>query len=608
MKLFSYLVFIFSSLISGAQAEDAKFKSFEWGADQAAPASAKKGGVKAKKSKAEPSEGAANSAPTETKAKSESKSERMSFFASNEAGCYEFSLQAVKSVPLECGKEIPVKYTKVSCSDQATESEGSSQAMVECLSSDRVSLKFAAAKKLLNVRMNKTYSVLGFKVEDLPEPPAPVAQTAPTPIAQEPSAVQVKASGYLALEHEITKRYGYENLATNPQANFRSQEPQSYQRNTNILSNFGIEVSKDKTTAVGLFEIGELYYGRGGAIQGARQTNVFEVRNLHLTHALSDVVSLKGGIIPTNSDPRAFVFSDHLASIQAAYTTSLTDGNFWYGGANSTSVGTKPRDERTYFGWNSNLKTISGFRPTLFWVHQNHINEQFAVSNGSGGYDTFGSDFAYNWIGAHVVVDRFAPVTWEATGIYLSGKGKVIQRPESLNSYLLNSKLSYSISPWSTVFSLEGVMTPGAEGVNNGTTPILGKRKAFYSPVDTSYMMTIATSDGADDAPGSTKSMPAGGLSTAEGLRMAIVSVTTKPSDDWTVLARAGYLGSAHKSSAYGKKIGVEFDLQASYQWTPSTAFQFDYARFEPGSYFDSRGYFKFDAAELMTLKTKFSF
>jgi hypothetical protein len=116
---------------------------------------------------------------------------------------------------------------------------------------------------------------------------------------------------------------------------------------------------------------------------------------------------------------------------------------------------------------------------------------------------------------------------------------------------------------------------------------ILGKRKSFQSPADVGYLLTIATSDGADDAPGSKKSGSViAPLSQPEGLRMAVAAVNLTMNKYFSGFVRYGYIQSEKQSSLASRAIGQETNLGLLYQLSPSSILQADYARFAPGDFY----------------------
>jgi hypothetical protein len=129
--------------------------------------------------------------------------------------------------------------------------------------------------------------------------------------------------------------------------------------------------------------------------------------------------------------------------------------------------------------------------------------------------------------------------------------------------------------------------TSGAKDATSGSSHIIGKRKSFSSPVETSYLLTIATSDGAGEgAPGSEKeSVDVAPLSLSEGLRLAVLSMGYSCSDINHFLLRYGHLRSSEELNG-STHIGDEIDFQYSRKLSDSSLVQLDVAYLFAGDFF----------------------
>jgi hypothetical protein len=280
-----------------------------------------------------------------------------------------------------------------------------------------------------------------------------------------------------------------------------------------------------------------------------------------------------------SSDPRSFVFSDNLSGASLDYKSDLSNGMIWYGNANQSRPGVPFIQRDRYLGVLGSLQFMDGFKPTLFGVWRNWVGELYQFENGGtrGNSDYF-------WGGATIDITVLDPLTFQYTYIHNWGKfhGDGEEHTDKLKAKLQDAKIMFNWQAPQMTFSLEGLETSGAKGSQNASGQYyIGKRKNFMSPIGAAYLMTIATSDGADDAPGSPKQSTVANLNLPEGLRMAIFTTSANMTKRATLFARAGMIktqanANITESSDYGK----EFDLGGVYQLTPSTIFQIDYGDF----------------------------
>lgn len=142
--------------------------------------------------------------------------------------------------------------------------------------------------------------------------------------------------------------------------------------------------------------------------------------------------------------------------------------------------------------------------------------------------------------------------------------------------------------------TLEGLLTSA-----NMDAP----KNHFYSIVAFPYLLTIFTSDGADDSPGATKPAGYGKMDDEHGLQVGVISLNYNISRKATLLLRAGYLQKAFQPNGLGQKVGQEYDLEYTYQLSPSSQLQLDYAYAEPGAGISTQTDF-----QLISSKIKFSF
>jgi hypothetical protein len=59
-----------------------------------------------------------------------------------------------------------------------------------------------------------------------------------------------------------------------------------------------------------------IFYGNtasgGGQGQSSRPGTVIKIRNIYLNHEFTENFSLRSGVLPIVSDPRSFIFNDHV--------------------------------------------------------------------------------------------------------------------------------------------------------------------------------------------------------------------------------------------------------------------------------------------------------
>jgi hypothetical protein len=541
-------------------------------------------------------------------------------------GCYVVSFGQAPGQEISCKEPLALEYTKRNCESSAVEETATSEAMVSCDNESKLNMKFkttagvlSADLRLLRTQQGRAGIVSSYIVDKALFEETSIAKLLAEPVVKAPEEaksieepLRFKASGFVSVEHEMISQYGVNASVFSAAAN-----PKSFS-GTNIFSNIAFELSKDRTTFVSLFELGEIYFGVtnspnsspvaiGGGAGTNENTRVLELRNIYLAHDLTDHLTLRAGKITTASDPRSFIANDHIASIQATYKTDLSEGLLWFGNVGSNLPGdTRVRD--IYAGFNGTLGFLSKIKGTVFVVGRSRGGETLAVetSPGSGTYANESLDTGYLWAGGTFDYQGFNPVAFQFTGIGNWGSatnGAGIS--ESLKAYLLDTRVSFSLPGPELSFTLEGLLTSGAANATSGGNSIFGARKNFQSPVNASYLLTLATSDGVDDAPGSAKGMAnyVGTLSQPEGLQFLVLTASKNLTSKLTTTLRFGLLSAAAASSTGSKAMGHEYDVNAVYQLSPSTTLQLDYAALVPGEFYATR-----DLAQLFATKIRFAF
>jgi hypothetical protein len=229
--------------------------------------------------------------------------------------------------------------------------------------------------------------------------------------------IQVKVSGFSAVEYERSSNFGYDIGTTTTAAatNFDAAATGNKQSNFNFLSDIQFDISKDRTTLTTLIEFGEIYFGdsNSGGAQGAR-SRIVELRNLFLTHSLSDWINFKGGIFNIQSDPRSFILNDSYGAFQANYTTDIISGSVWYANATSTAPGTTYASANNdYAGFSGSLALLSGFKHTLYGVYRK-TRESFY---NTALTELLTGNSEYYWLGGTVEYGIIHPLTTEVTVI-----------------------------------------------------------------------------------------------------------------------------------------------------------------------------------------------
>lgn len=546
-------------------------------------------------------------------------------------GCFNVEFQETPGSVISCTEELPIKYTKRSCADSKLMEVGKVNASVSCENNRKIHVSFrhstGAVKATLRIKRESDgkagyiikYLVieegkLDISLKTLNEP-----EILPNnEIKPEEAPLKTLVSGFAFTEFENLKNFGSSNK------NFNSASGDgSGKSDLTFLSNIAIEFSKDRTKLNTLLEVGEIYYGGGGVnnsatsepsttdsggAQGARG-RILEVRNIYLNHEYSERLSFKSGLMTINSDPRGFIFSDHIAAIQAEYKSDLTDGMIWFGKASSasnrgsTGFGSSNTLGKNYYaGFNSAFPVSSAFKLNLYGLSQFKNTQTWVLPDGNSTSVT-PSTF-YGWLGSQLEFNIVENLTLQLNGIYNKTKVTSGSYSDKNSAYLADTKLSYTNPNSSFSLSAEALMTSGSSGATSGGNSIMGSNKGFHSSVDTSYLLTLATSDGVDDAPGAPRSGTIAPMSQTEGLELGVLTASMTFTKRTSGFLRYGNLRT-HKvvDGTNSRNLGSEYDLSVVHQLNPSTQVQFDAAMLTPGSATGLK-----DKATLAATKFRFSF
>lgn len=418
--------------------------------------------------------------------------------------------------------------------------------------------------------------------------------------------VKIDFSGFVWFEYEHSKNFGYNGSTAIP--NFTSSQGSF----SNLFSNFQVDVTKGPTKVTSIFEIGEVMEGESstGGNQGGRQ-KIVEVRNLFLGHDFNSEWNVKLGLQPILSDPNAFILSDHYMSQIITYTQDWGVTTLWGAKAAASKPGVTSSSTSGYVnpdqyaGLQIQNQWNDDFKSTIYGVTR-RTRETFYDTKTSA---TVTGKSDYQWIGTTLDFNAHKYLSLQGTYIYNSGAfvGEDQGPSDSLNANLVDVKFMSTLERQKMTFLLEGLATTGSnDSVATGqTSQSVGFRKNFSSPnPGAAYLLTIATSDAADDAPGNPKESVIGNLSQAEGIQIYVFKVSKDFSDRISGFVRAGILKSATANAVTNSSnMGQEFDLNASYKLNPNTILQVDYAEFAPGAFYSDS-----EKATLFTTRIKFNF
>lgn len=540
--------------------------------------------------------------------------------------CVRAEFDQVPGEMISCTEPLSVRYTVRSCRDNKLAEIGDSTAQVTCESQKRLVIKFRTKEKTYTARLRvqrvtdgRAGTVTKYKVESSSEEVTSAKILLPEPTLKnlegeksEEAPLKFKFSGFASIEQERTSHYGYSGTSGLP--DFTKDSRQPTQNSTSLLSNLNFELAKDRTSLVSVLHLGEIYYGdvaTSGApgLPGPGATNFIQLRNFYLNHDFTENYTVRAGKMTAIADPRSFIFNDHIASVQAAFKSDISEGLLWYGNANQNRPGAVLA-RAFYLGGSFKYTWAPSLKSTVYTLYRNQSGVAYAMPGAvADTFDDVSGDLRSYWAGATLDWEA-GPLVTQVTGIFNQNVLSTPGRNDKLNAYLADAKVTYNWEAPQVNFSLEGLMTSGAEGASVATTSGVvaeraDKSKAFNSPVATSYLLTVATSDGLDDAPGTPKDATStiGNLNQSEGLMMGVFTTTINLSKRATTFARYGHIRSARKGTSGSHLIGNELDAGLVYQLNPSTTVQIDYGRFLPGAFYTSNA-----TADLAAAKLKFSF
>lgn len=417
--------------------------------------------------------------------------------------------------------------------------------------------------------------------------------------AEEGVPFKFKASGWGVVENE-----SLENFGDGVSANFDKNDTKSSTNDTNLLLNLNLEASKDNLKLVSILEVGEIFFGdtaTGGA-QGTRQKNI-EIRELNLEEKYGESWYFKVGLLGVSADPRGFVFADNIAGASVRREGQAGDAILWAGTA-AAPTPTSQTTRDTYAGYNQAYKFSESSAITGFLVYRS-TRETFTEKD---LVTTTAGKSQYYWLGAN----------YDQKGIFEKGHVQVnaimnhaqfkaeetstSSESDSNSGWLGHIRADYEVrAGWTAGFDY--LATSGTDSAG-----VLGERKNFASPAPSSaYLLTIATSDSADTAAGSTRTNAAnhiGRLDLTQGLRLAVVSVEGALGENVNALIRYGQIKTAKKAAATNSDdYGSEVDLKVQFKSSKYTSWILEGAVFDPGSYFAKQ-----DNAKLVSLAYRLDF
>lgn len=443
------------------------------------------------------------------------------------------------------------------------------------------------------------------EVASVPVNTPPITEVKPPVVESPVSDVQFKLSGAFWFETEESRNFGYNGTSAVP--NFTDSRALV----STLFSNVQLDVVKGATQFTSIFEVGEMLEGdsASGGAQGGRQ-KVLEVRNIYLGHNLSDEFNIKVGLQPILADPNGFILSDHYLSEVLTYTQSWGAISAWHAKAaaakpalTSTSTGYVNPDQ--YLGFQVQSQWTDSLKNSLYGVSRRTVESLYDVNTSS--VVTGKSD--YTWAGTTMDWEAMENLSFQGTYILNSGKFAADSNgpTDSVTANLVDVKI---ISPWKEhgmTFLLEALSTTGAgDSVTTGqSVQNVGGRKNFASPnPGAAYLLTLATSDGADDAPGTAKESIIGSLAQNEGVQIYVFKVSKDFSDKLSGFARAGVLKSTEANAVTNSKdLGSEWDIGGNYLLSKDLNLQVDFATFKPGAFYTTS-----ETATLITTRLKFSF
>lgn len=407
---------------------------------------------------------------------------------------------------------------------------------------------------------------------------------------------QLKTSGWGIVENE-----SLENFGDGVGANFDKNDANNSSNDTNLLLNLGFEAKKDNLKLTSLLEVGEIFFGDSatGGGQGTRAKNI-EVRELNIEEKYAENWYFKVGLFGVSADPRGFVFADIVSGGTLRHEGQSSESSLWAGTA-AAPTPTNQTTRDTYVGLNhiqkfgeqSSLTGFATYRATRGTVTDSDLAT------------TLTGESKYYWLGA----------SYDQKGIFEKGHVQLNAiasqaqfkeanpgKSDSNNGWLAHLRADYEVHTGWTA-GLDYLATSGSKSSN-----VIDERKNFASPAPSAaYLLTIATSDSADGAAGSTRTNAAnqiGRLDLGEGLRLAVVSVEGALGESGSVLLRYGQIKTAVKNATTDSDdYGSEVDVKLQYKVSKYTSWILEGAVFDPGSYFANQ-----DNAKLVSLAYRLDF
>lgn len=420
--------------------------------------------------------------------------------------------------------------------------------------------------------------------------------------------LQVQWSGFAWVEHESSENFGYDGDSTT--TNFDSNQQDSKKSFTDIFANLQLDLQKRKSKLTSVFEVGEMVFGdssSGGQI-GGMSSNVFEVRNLFLTQSFNPTWTFEAGLLPLSSDPGGLIISDNFSALRL---NSIKDQegqvetSLWLAQAvdkspqRDASQTTVPEKDR-YLGVNLKLSSSKTSNFDLYLINrvtrENFLNRD--LSQSVKGNST------YSWVGFTFSLEPDEDKNLQVSSILNQKSFSSDNKSDNNTAYL--ALVRGTVGLFGIRFGGDALYTSGQKNSPAaGNDEIIGERGGFTSPAPgASYLLTLTTSDGADDAPGRTKESVIGSHSQREGLQVYVLRAEKTWGDHLSTLVRFGILQSTELSSTTGSRnMGWEWNIQASYKIDEASEFQFDAAQFKPGDFYSTR-----DTAQLIAARIKSTF
>lgn len=412
---------------------------------------------------------------------------------------------------------------------------------------------------------------------------------------------EFKASGWGIVENETLENFG-DGVAIN----FNKNDANNTVTDTNLLVNLKFAASKDNIKLESVLEIGEIYFGdtATGGNQGTRGKNI-EVRHLNLEEKYGENWYFKVGLSTLSADPRGFIFVDGLTGASLRREDHSSTISLWAGSATAPKPG-NPTTPDTYIGLTHKQQFSEDNQLTAFLTsrstHESFTDKDLVTMvNGVSSYYWLGVNYDHQHI--------LEKVHFEANAIANQSQFKAENggTTDLNNAWLGHVRLDYEMDEgWKLGGDI--LATSGSDTARVGGLQVLGERKNFASPAPgAAYLLTIATSDSADDTAGSTRTVVANQiarLNLDQGLRMAVFSVEGEIAEKWGVLFRYGQIKTAQQNPVtQSSDYGSEIDLRLKFQASKYTSWILDGAIFDPGSYFVNQ-----DNAKLITLGYRLEF